>query len=437
MRQDSIRIFQAGLAAVDPRKAIFRHCRRQGHQLIVGQKVFDLSVFSRVFVLGAGKAGAPMAMALEAILGDRISDGLVVVKSGHVMDLKTVKLLEAGHPVPDVSGLHGAEKIMALAGEASEDTLVICVLSGGASALLPLPAEGISLQDKQETTRVLLGCGAAIHEINTIRKHLSRIKGGQLAAAVYPATLISLVLSDVVGDNLDIIASGPTVPDPGTFKGCMDIVEKYGILDQIPGRVTAFLKKGVLGHLPETPKTGNPVFFKTCHTVVGCNREALNASSQKAEHLGYHSLILSDRMEGNVHDLACEHAGIVSQIRKGKIPLSLPACVLSGGEGTVTLKGKGKGGRNQEFALKFATLVDGTDNTVVLSAGTDGTDGPTDAAGALVDTATITRAKALGLDAKKYLENNDAYPLLAAVGDLYKTGPTLTNVMDIRVMLVG
>ncbi|MFO7754304.1 MAG: glycerate kinase [Desulfobacteraceae bacterium] len=436
MRLDCDRIFRAGLAAVEPEKSVFRHCQRHGDILEIDGTAFDLSRFNRVLLLGAGKAGAPMAGALEKILGGRLSRGLVLVKYGHVQLLEKTELVQAGHPVPDGNGLEGTKRLMELAEKADQGTLVICVLSGGGSALMPWPAPGIDLADKQETTRLLLECGASIHEINTVRKHLSRVKGGRLASAVYPGTLACLVLSDVIGNDLDIIASGPGVPDPGTFEQCMEIVHGYGLESRLPVSVQKHLKKGAEKRVRETPKPGDPVFDNTFHAVIACGMDALKAAAAKAEALGYHPYILSDDVSGETVDAAGEHVRIALSIKAGAHGVSPPACLLSGGETTVTLQNPGKGGRNQEFALKCALDIAGLDNIAVLSAGTDGTDGPTDAAGGLVDTSSKRRAEKSGFDARHHLDGHDAYPLLEAAGDLYKTGPTFTNVMDMRVILV-
>jgi len=437
MRRDAGRIFQAGLSAVDPAAAIRRYCRRSGETLAVGEQRYDLFRFKRIFVVGGGKAGAPMARAVEGILGDRISAGAVNVKYGHVAELDRVQLTESGHPVPDENGLSGARSMLELAAGAGKDDLVLCLISGGGSALLPLPAPGLTLADKQETTKVLLACGATIHEINAVRKHLSRIKGGRLAQAVYPATLATLVLSDVIGDDLDVIASGPTVADSSTFQDCADILSKYDIRGKLPGRVVRHIKEGTAGRKSETPKPGTPVFSETYNLIIGCNFEAIMAAKHEAEQLGYASLVLSSMLEGETRYVAQVHGAIGREILKSGNPLKPPACILSGGETTVTLKGKGLGGRNQEFSLAAAMDIAGCGRIVVFSAGTDGTDGPTDAAGAIADSTTIERAESMGLKPGRFLEENDSYHFFRQLEDLFITGPTNTNVMDLRIMLVS
>ena len=430
-------IFQAGLRAVAPGSAVRKHCRRNGNRLTMGSEVYDLSGYKKILVVGGGKAGAAMAAEMEAILGNRISGGIVSVKYGHLAELNHIQIVEAGHPVPDRNGGKGALAITAMAESATADDLIICLISGGGSALMPLPARGLSLADKQKTTGVLLACGATIHEINTIRKHLSDIKGGMLARAASPATLVSLILSDVVGDDLDVIASGPCVPDSSTFADCMDIITGYGIENRLPEAVTDRLKAGLSGQITETPKPGDPAFEKTHNLIIGRNMDAVTAAKSAAENLGYPTLILSSMIEGETRDAAGFHSAIAREAVKTGNPMSPPLCILSGGETTVTIRGKGLGGRNQEFALAAAMDIAGYENITVLSGGTDGTDGPTDAAGAIADGTTAARAGALGMDPRQYLADNDAYHFFNRLGDLIKTGPTNTNVMDLRVILVS
>ncbi|WP_291461230.1 glycerate kinase [Desulfobacula sp.] len=436
MRQDAVDIFNEGLGAVDPKTCIHRCCRLKRNVFTVNNRAYDLNKFERIIVLGAGKAGASMANAMEKILQNRITAGIVIVKYKHVENLKRITMVEAGHPVPDANSVAGAEKLLKMAQKADENTLVICLISGGGSALMTLPAHGLTLEDKQKTTEVLLGCGATIHGINTIRKHLSRIKGGLLAKAVYPAPVICLVLSDVVGDDLDIIASGPAVPDRGTFEQCLKIIETHGIKDCLPSTVLQYLKKGSQGLIPETPKQGHPVFENIFHTIIASNINALLSAEKKAGDLKYHTQILSSMIEGQTIDVATVHTAIAKEILATGHPLKPPACILSGGETTVTMKGNGKGGRNQEFALACALKIKGLEHVVILSAGTDGTDGPTDAAGAIADHTTIQRAVAQGLTPEQFLNENNAYPFFDHISDLFKTGPTNTNVMDLRIILI-
>jgi hydroxypyruvate reductase len=437
LRQHAVDIFHASLKAVDPKAAILRTVKIVDSSLQVGGQRLAFEDYDRILVVGAGKAAAPMAKALEDILEDRIADGVVVVKEGHGLPLQHVRLREAGHPVPDERGVRGAEELLALAATATGRDLVLCVISGGGSALLVAPAEEIQLADKQEVTRQLLACGADIHEINTVRKHLSRVKGGGLARLAYPATVISLVLSDVIGDDLNAIASGPTVADPTTFADARSVLETYNLWQQIPPSVQQRLQKGQAGEIAETPKSGDGVFQRCYSQLVGTNFQALSAAGKKARQLGYTPLILSSVVEGEARQVAKVLTAIAREVQRSANPLAAPACILCGGETTVTLNGKGKGGRNQEFALAAALMLDGLDNMVILSGGTDGTDGPTDAAGAVADGRTVARARAKDLDPVDYLRRNDSYHFFQPLGDLIITGPTRTNVMDVYMALVG
>jgi hydroxypyruvate reductase len=410
MRQQALEIFQAALRAVDPVEAILRRVKVENGTLLIGERRFELDDYNRILVVGAGKADAPMAQAVERILGERVTDGVIVVKDGHGLPLKQVRVYEASHPVPDKRGIRGTKDVLSMVSSAGERDLVICVISGGGSALLVAPVKGVSLGDKQEVTQLLLACGATIHEINTVRKHLSRVKGGGLARLAHPATVVSLILSDVVGDDLDVIASGPTVPDSSTFRQAAQVLRGYGIWDRVPESVRAHMQKGVDSVVEET--------------------------SKEAERQGYGPLILSGMIEGETREVAKVHAAIAKEVLSSGNPFGSPACILSGGETTVTLQGKGLGGRNLEFALASAIALDGEKHVVVLSGGTDGTDGPTDAAGALADWDTLVRARAKGLDPEDHLQRNDSYPFFQALEDLLMTGPTRTNVMDVRIMLV-
>lgn len=432
-----MKIFQAGLQAVDPVEAIIRHVTLNDNALIISGRQFNLKDYDRILVVGAGKAVAPMAKAVEDLLGDRISDGVIVVKDDHGLPLKKIKVCEASHPVPDERGVKGTEEILSLVEKAGARDLVICLISGGGSALLIAPVGGISLEDKQNATKLLLACGATIHEFNAVRKHLSRAKGGRLAQMAYPATVTSLILSDVVGDDLDVIASGPTVPDSSTFYDAAQILKDYGIWDQLAPAVRNHLEKGTSGQIEDTPKSDNAVFQQCSQMLVGTNLQALKAAGQAAKWLGYRSLILSSKVEGEAREVAKFYAAIAREVLSSENPLKPPVCVLAGGETTVTLTGEGRGGRNQEFALAAAMAIEGLDNMVVLCGGTDGTDGPTDAAGAIADGTTLARARKNGLDPKDFLRRNDSYNFFQKLQNLVMTGPTRTNVMDIYMLLVG
>ena len=437
MRSDARAILRAALGAVSPAAAIEAFCRRDGRRLHVGEQSFDLSAYAAIRIIGAGKAAAAMAGALESLLQDRLQEGLVIVKYDHGETLQTVRTMEAGHPVPDENGCRAARRVLSMAQAAGPRDLVFCLLSGGGSALLPLPADGLTLADKQTVSQVLLSCGATIHEINTVRKHLSAIKGGRLAAAVHPARLCTLILSDVVGDDLDIIASGPTVPDAGTFQDAMGVVEHYGIAPRLPVAVVRYLRDGIAGKIAESPKPGERCFETHYPLIVGNNRQCLDAAGAAARARGYHTLVLSSLIEGETRHVARVHAALGREVLASGQPAPSPACLVSGGETTVTLIGNGRGGRNQEFALAAALGIEGAREVVVLSAGTDGTDGPTDAAGAIADGHTAARARALGMDPRGHLAENDAYPFFQRLGDLVMTGPTRTNVMDLHLVLVS
>jgi glycerate 2-kinase len=419
LRQDLHAIFQAALKAVDPGEAIRTHVRRNGQQLHVADRVYDLRQYDALYVIGVGKAGAAMAMAIEAQLRDRIRGGHVIVKYGHGGPVKHVTLHEAGHPIPDEAGVRATRTLIEFVRERGPRDLIICLISGGGSALSPAPVDGITLTEKQEATRLLLACGATIHEINALRKHISHIKGGQLARLASPATLVALVLSDVVGDSLDVIASGPTVPDTSTFADCLDMLRKYHLRDKVPLAIRHRLESGMAGTVAETPKPGDPAFARTQTVIIGRNLQALEAASRQATALGYQTLILSSGLEGETRDVAKVHAGIAREVLASGHPISAPACLLSGGETTMALD------------------IRHVPGIAVLSAGTDGTDGPTDAAGAVADWMTCARAEQLGLQPRLALEDNDAYPFFERLGDLLITGPTQTNVMDVRIMVAA
>jgi glycerate-2-kinase len=437
LRDDARVCFDAALKAADPKVSIRKAVRVEGPRLRVGEWTCDRDAFSRILVVGAGKASAQMASAVEEILGDRIEGGLINTKYGHEAPLARIEVNACGHPVPDEAGIAGTERIVRLLDGADERTLVLCLLSGGGSALMPAPAEGIAFAEKQETTRLLLACGATINELNAIRKHLSKVKGGQLARIAYPATTVSLILSDVIGDPLDVIASGPTSADESDFGLCLEILRKYGIEDRVPEGVLRRLREGAAGRVEETPKPGDRALSRCRNWIVGSNRLAVAAARDRASELGYRALVLSTRVQGEAREVARVFAAIGKEVGASGEPVSAPACVICGGETTVTLRGKGRGGRNQEIALSAAMEIDGWPGLVVFSGGTDGNDGPTDAAGAVADGETVARAREMGLSAGEYLRENDSYSFFERLGDLVKTGPTGTNVMDVALIMVG
>lgn len=422
-RKHALQIFRAALAAADPEAAVLRHLKFDGRTITADRRRYQAARFDRIQVIGAGKAGAAMARAVERVLGRRIAGGWINIKDGHSAPLRRIHLHECGHPVPDQRGVEGSEQILEIADQAGERDLLICVLSGGASALLPAPAPPVTLAEKQEITRRLLASGATIHEMNAVRKHLSRIKGGRLARAAYPATIIALILSDVIGNDLDVIGSGPTVADSSTIESAAAILDKYRIPE--PSART-----------DETPKVGDTALEHVQNIIVGSNRQAIDAAAKQAKALGYRTLVLSTFIDGETREIAAMHAAIAKEVLASGRPVKRPACLLSGGETTVTLRGNGLGGRNQEFVLSAAIALEGPAPVTIFSAGTDGTDGPTDAAGAIADSRTIATARARGLDPARFLTANDSYHFFEPLESLIKTGPTGTNVMDVRLLLI-
>lgn len=430
-------ILRAALVAVDPARAVQSALTRTDDTLSVGDRRYALDQFKHIYVIGAGKAAVPMTQAVEALLGNRITAGLVVTKHDHGGPTQSVEVVEAGHPVPDQTGADAGRRILKIAAHAGADDLVIALISGGGSALLVAPAEGVSLADLQEMTSALLASGATINEINCLRKHCSAVKGGQLARAVAPATLITLLLSDVVGSPLDVIGSGPTVPDAATWEDAWAIVRKYALAEVLPASIVARLQRGLNGELADTPKAGDAAFAKSATVVVADNRVAALAARRKAEELGFNALLLSTFVEGEAAQVAKFAVALGREVQASGHPRAVPACLILGGETTVTLgRNPGHGGRNQELALAAALELAGSTGITVVSLATDGTDGPTDSAGGRADGGTVARGRAAGLDAADHLRRHDAYPFLTATGDLLKTGPTQTNVNDLVFVFV-
>ncbi len=429
-------IFLHSLEAVDPTKLITSSLQLTNELLKVGEMEYDLSQWDGIYIIGAGKASAKMAFALEQVLGERIKGGLVLIPYQTQMELKRIEIHRGGHPIPNEAGMRGTQRVVKLLSKLTKRDLVFSLVSGGGSALLILPSPPITLEDKRQLTRLMLECGANIDEINTLRKHLSQTKGGRLVKYASPATLVSLILSDVVSDKLHSIASGPTVPDDTTFADCLEITEKYRLRDKVPQRVLHYLREGLEGRVEETPKRGDPIFENSHHQIIGNNLLALRAAAAKSEELGYRPFILSSYIEGEAREVAHFHSAIVKEVLNSGNPLLPPACLISGGETTVTVKGSGIGGRNLEFVLQLALEINGLPRVTVLSAGTDGIDGNSDAAGALADGETVSRAAHLGLNPQSFLNNNDSYTFFRELGDLIATGPTETNVLDVRIMVV-
>jgi glycerate 2-kinase len=421
-RRATLSIFRAALEAADPSHAVRGHVRLDGNTLVAGTSSpgrhdksarYDLAGFDRIWIAGAGKAAVAMAGALEDLLGDRITGGCISAPDGSTSRLRHIQVIEAAHPFPDRRSVAAGREVARIAVECGRRDLLLCVISGGASALLALPAPGVTLAAKKRVTRLLQARGATIHELNAVRKHLSAIKGGHLASLAYPATVIALILSDVIGDNLDAIGSGPTVPDPTTSADADKVLERYRI-PRLP--------------FTETPKPGDPAFRRVRNLIVGSNRQSIEAARKKAEELGYRTIVLSTTIDGETRDIARMHAAIVRELIANG---GRRVCFLSGGETTVTLRGKGLGGRNQEFVLAALQALEGTRGVTIFSAGTDGRDGPTDAAGAVAESST-----SIPSDARRFLDENDSYRFFEREGGLIKTGPTGTNVMDVRILLV-
>lgn len=437
LRRHAVQILGAAVAAADPLVAVHRTMRRDGDRLIIAGRVYDLAASTSLLVVGAGKASVRMAAALESVLGDRITAGVVTTKYGYVGPLRTVELVEAGHPLPDQAGLTAARRIVDIVRQAGAGDLVVVLISGGGSALLPMPADGISLAEKIATTDLLLRSGATINEVNTVRKHLSRIKGGWLARHASPATVVTLILSDVLGNPLDVIASGPTVPDPTTFGDALAVVDRFDLRERLPAAARRYLEQGATGEVPETPKPGDPAFACAQTAVIGDITGAAAAAVERAQALGYHVDLRDTDAQGEAREVGARFGQTIRETRAAMTEALRPTCVVMGGETTVTVRGRGRGGRNQELALGAAGGLAGLPQTLVAAFGTDGTDGPTDAAGAVVDGTTLARAKARGLDQARALADNDAYALFEALDDLIVSGPTNTNVNDLWLGLIG
>ena len=444
LRMVTQRLQQAALAAVDPAEAVYQFVSRVGDQILVADRSYNLREYDRVLLVGAGKAALPMAEAVSEVLGDRLNGGVIITKYHHADRPlpDRIRVHEAGHPVPDQSSVEATHDLAALLREVTPRDLVFCVISGGGSALMTLPAEGIALADLQTTTQLLLRAGATIHQINTIRKHLDTIKGGGLARLANGAPIVALILSDVIGDELSIIASGPTVPDPSTFAMAWQIVQQFDLIDQLPASIRVRLTHGTSGEIPDTPKPGDPLFERVQTVIIGSNAQAAQAAEKAAQQLKFNTLLLTTQIQGEAREVAKVAAALAQEIARYNRPVPKPACLILGGETTVTLKGHGPGGRpalggrNQELALASAIAIDGLPNTLIAALGTDGTDGPTDAAGAIATGDTVERARSIGLEAQAYLADNDAYHFFQTLGDLIMTGPTGTNVNDLLFILV-
>lgn len=425
-------VLEAALAAVEPGEAVRRALSVEADELIVAGRPYPLASYRRALVVGAGKASAPMAAGVEDVVGHVLPiTGSVTVRYGHSAPTRAVRIREASHPVPDQAGVEATQAIVELLEDTSAEDLVICVVSGGGSALLTLPADGISLEDLQRTTDALLRSGASINEINVVRKHLDTVKGGGLAGLAAPAQVITLVLSDVVGNPLDAIASGPTVPDTSTWADAGEVFDRYDLWARVPLPIAERVRAGVDGRLGDTPKPGAAMFAATQTVVVASNLLACQAAASAATRMGVRALVLTTYVQGEAREVGQVLAALLREVSASGHPLARPCLLVAGGETTVTVRGQGLGGRNQELALSAAFSLRGLPDVLLASVGTDGNDGPTDAAGAIVDGTTLDRAAVLGLDPQKSLTQNDSYRFFDRLGDLIRTGPTNTNVNDL------
>lgn len=428
----------SALNTVNPKQAVLNNVKRRGNLLVIGRYNFALTGYRNIYVLGGGKASGLMAEAIEEILGDKITSGVINVLKGTEKMVKTkkIKINGATHPIPGEEGVSSTKAMLEIARKAGKDDLIIVLISGGGSALMPCPADPVTLEDKKMVTNLLLKCGATINEINVVRKHLSEFKGGRLAKTAYPATLVSLIISDVVGDPLDTIASGPTVPDSSTFQDAYNVLKKYNLLNKIPENIKKRIQLGLSGKIEETPKPGDKIFRNVHNILIASNRTACIAAVKKARELGINSTLLSTYIEGEARYVGAVLAGLAKEIHNYDTPIKKPAVIVCGGETTVTVVGNGKGGRNQELALGSALKISGLNGIVIASVGTDGKDGTSDAAGAIVDGQTLKRAQKLSLDATKYLANNNSYMFFKKLGDAVFTGTTGTNVNDLIIIAV-
>lgn len=431
-------LFAAAVAAVDPRALIYQVAQKEGGDLVItlpGEQItgYRFPLRGRIFIIGAGKGAGVLAQGLTQICAEHQVQGVVVVPAGQQLEIPQVTVMHGEHPIPGEGSVRGAEAIFALLAHKRPDDLICFCLTGGASSLLVSPVEGVSLADKIVVNQLLLACGADIHEVNSVRKHLSCIKGGSLAQRAFPNHIVSFILSDVLNDDLGTIGSGPTVADSSTFADVWKILDRYSLLERLPASVYAHLLAGCQGLRQETPKADDPVFSHAYPVLVGSNRLALEATALTARAMGYTPHLLPNPLSGDTTEAARLFAQSLRSLLR---TCDKPTCVLAGGETTVHVTGHGKGGRNQEFALVVAKELQSQSHWALLSAGTDGIDGPTDAAGAFVDGTSIKRAQQKGLEASWFLKENDSYAFFAALGDLFMPGPTGTNVMDIKIALL-
>jgi len=434
------RILASAVQAVDPQEAVYRYLQLKGNKLAVAETTYNLDDFHRVLVVGVGKASQPMSIAAASVLKDHLTAGVVISKVINPELTRPsdgrIEVLRGDHPLPGIASLDATRRLVALFQDLHEDDLVICLLSGGASALMTLPLPGITLMEMQALTGSLLGCGATINEINCLRKHLDRVKGGRLAGLIYPAHLATLILSDVIGNPLDVIASGPTVADPTTYNDAFEILQKYQLLEKTPESIKSILINGAAGGMQETLKDDDPRLIRVQNVVVGSNYQAATAALCKAQQEGFNSILLTTYLQGEARYAGDWLAAIMKQVASSGEPLRRPACLVVGGETTVILRGNGKGGRNQELALGAVAALDGSKDVTLVTLATDGEDGPTDAAGAIVTGETAQRARRMGMNAAGFLAENNSYEFFDHLGDLLRPGSTGTNVNDLAFLFV-
>ena len=438
-REHVEKILLAGLAAVDPGIIIKNSVKKRGNILEIGVHQYDLDVYKRVLVVGFGKAAIPMAAAVEHILGDSLTTGLVISKHTELHSglgpSSKIQVRKGSHPVPGQESILATQSLLEITQGCSKDDLIICLISGGGSALFTWPVAGITLNDVQNLTRLLLKSGAEIGEINTLRKHLDQVKGGGLARWLFPAQVVILILSDVVGNPLEMIASGPTAADPSTFEDAIQILQEYNIVHEIPDNIWAYLQKGLGNSSLESVKTGDPVLERVQNLIIASNYLAAQAAAAQAQMAGFHTLILTSYLHGEASQVGRVLASVLKQMALTGEPLTRPACVIIGGETTVTVRGNGLGGRNLETALASVSDLADLNEIALVTLGTDGEDGPTDAAGAVVTGETLNKANRLQINPTIYLANNDSYHFFEKIGGLIKTGPTGTNVNDLAFLL--
>ena len=431
-------ILNAALQAVDPTNCVTKVISKQTETVLIHDLLLKTTDYDHIYLIGTGKAVLPMAKGVQDVLGDCLTGGFLIAKHEDVQIqaqlLKSIKVSLGTHPLPSRKSVDASKKMADFLKDMTERDLVICLISGGGSALMTLPQPGISNEAIQRVNQLLLHSGATINEMNTVRKHLDQIKGGGLARMVQPARLVTLILSDVLGDPLDVIASGPTVPDSTTFKDAIEVIDRYKLRSKVPVNVLAYLEGGKAGKNPETVKSGDACLKNSDTVVIGSLNVAAQAASERASQAGFDTAILTTKLEGEAREKGEELAQELVKIIHGQHRLSKPACLIAGGETTVTVHGAGKGGRNQETALSAARCLQDVQDCLFISLATDGEDGPTDAAGAYVDGDTIKKGEALGLSVEETLNENDAYTYLQKTGNLIKIGPTGTNVNDLVFM---